>query len=399
MPSTLFHISSRCPTLRRSSRDCWAALLLVVLSMPYLPPRSEAGEGIEVTLELPPSPDNPRNSEGDFIRLADGAILYVYTHFTAGSGDHAAAHLAARRSEDNGATWSKQDTVVVSNEGKWNIMSVSLLQLASGDIALFYARKNSLSDCRPLMHISKDEAKSWSDPIECMTDQVGYYVLNNDRAVQLRAGKYNGRLLLPVSLHNLPGWKKPDWNGEVMCYLSDDQGKTWRRSRSTLKAISPEGRRWITQEPGVVQLKDGRLMLFARSNAGCQLVSYSEDGGDTWSPFQTSSLKSPVSPCTIERIPQTGELVAVWNDHRHVDAAHRGKRTPLTVAVSRDEGRTWSESITLFDSPHGWYCYTALLFTKDHLLLGHCAGDRRKNNGLAKSQVTRVPLANVRALK
>ncbi len=349
--------------------------------------------GPQVVLELPPTAANPRNSEGDLIQLKDGSILYVYTHFTAGAGDHATAHLAARRSTDDGRTWSDEDTVIVANEGDWNIMSVSLLRLHSGKIALAYIRKNSLSDCRPLIRFSSDEARTWSQPIECITDQVGYYVLNNDRLVQLgNSGPHQGRLILPVALHKLPAWEKPDWNGDVMCYLSDDEGKTWRRSRTTLRAHSPAGRRWVTQEPGVVELKDGRLMLYARSNAGCQLVSYSSDGGDTWSAFAKSSLIGPVSPATIERIPGTGELLAVWNDQRNVGDEYRGKRTPYSLAISRDEGTTWTESKTLFDSVHGWYCYSGMLITSDYVLLGHCAGDRRKNNGLAKSQVTRVPM-------
>ena len=43
---------------------------------------------------LPPGPGNPRNSEGDFIELKDGRILFVYTHFTGSNDDNAAAHLA-----------------------------------------------------------------------------------------------------------------------------------------------------------------------------------------------------------------------------------------------------------------------------------------------------------------
>ncbi len=379
--------------MSRNVECCLACLLVIqVVCGATLLSSSEAEEPA-VVLELPPSDRNPRNSEGDFIRLEDGRILYIYTHFTAGAGDHAAAHLAARQSSDGGKTWTDRDEVVIPNEGKWNIMSVSLLRLASGKIALFYARKNSLDDCRPVMRVSTDEARTWSDPVECITDQIGYYVLNNDRVVQLRqVGPYQGRLILPVSLHNLPGWEKPDWKGEVMCYFSDDEGRTWRRSRSRLKARTGDARQWITQEPGIVELRDGRLMLFCRSNAGSQLVAWSDDGGDTWSELKPSSLKSPVSPATIERIPGTDVLVAVWNDHRQIAPAYRGKRTPLSIAVSRDEGKTWSRSKTLFDSVHGWYCYTALLVVDDHLLLGHCAGDRRKNNGLAKSQITRVPV-------
>ena len=52
--------------------------------------------------------------------------------------------------------------MVVPNEGKMNTMSVSLLRLESGRIALFYLRKNSLSDCRLYMRTSSDEAKTWS---------------------------------------------------------------------------------------------------------------------------------------------------------------------------------------------------------------------------------------------
>ena len=56
---------------------------------------SEGGDaGKEVVLRLEPSEDNPRNSEGSFVTLKDGRILFVYTHFTGGRGDHAQAHLA-----------------------------------------------------------------------------------------------------------------------------------------------------------------------------------------------------------------------------------------------------------------------------------------------------------------
>ena len=62
------------------------------------------------------------------------------------------------------------------------------------------------------------------------------------------------------------------------------------------------------------------------------------------------------------------------------------------MAISRDEGRTWQNVKTLEDDPHGWYCYTAVDFVGDHILLGHCAGDRR-TGGLAATQITRVPIA------
>ncbi|NQT53667.1 exo-alpha-sialidase, partial [bacterium] len=76
---------------------------------------------------LPPGKGNPRNSEGDFVQLKDGRLLFVYTHFTGGGSDHARAHLAGRFSADGGRTWTADDVVVVPNEGTMNVMSASLL--------------------------------------------------------------------------------------------------------------------------------------------------------------------------------------------------------------------------------------------------------------------------------
>jgi len=335
-------------------------------------------------LRLPPGPGNPRNSEGDFIRLKDGRMMFVYTHFTDGAGDHSKAYLAARYSSDAGKTWTTRDKVALRNEGDWNIMSVSLLRLDDGSIALFYLRKNSLADCRPLLRRSTDEGKTWSKPTEIIKAPVGYYVMNNDRVVQL---KKSGRLIAPVALHNLPGDAKPDWAGIVMCYLSDDNGQSWRRSNTTMKTHDKAGKRVMTQEPGVVELKDGRLMMFCRTDGGSQFVSFSRDGGDTWSALRASSIISPRSPASIERIPSTGDLLLAWNDHSKITPELRGHRTPFTVAISRDDGKTWSAAKTLQDDPHGWYCYTAMAFIDDRVLLGHSAGDRRKGH-LGTVQIT-----------
>ena len=89
-------------------------------------------------MRLLPNEENPRNSEGDFIQLKDGRILFVYTHFTGGTGDHAQAHLAGRYSSDDGLTWTKEDVLIVPNEGGMNVMSVSLLRLQNGNIAPFF---------------------------------------------------------------------------------------------------------------------------------------------------------------------------------------------------------------------------------------------------------------------
>lgn len=335
-------------------------------------------------LLLDPSADNPRNSEGDFIRLKDGRILFVYSHFTGGSDDFDHAYLAGRYSDDGGQTWSKEDAIILPNEGKTNIMSVSLLRLKNNSIALFYLRKNSGMDCRLYMRVSKDEARTWSKPVCIEKDQVGYYVANNDRVVQLASG----RLIVPVALHNTPTQKKMDNYGEIMCYLSDNNGKKWHRSSGTLN-----NKKVMLQEPGIVELSDERLMLFCRTNAGFQYQSFSSDYGDTWSEMKPSNIPSFMSPATIERIPSTGDLLLVWNYRSEDQHDFTGKRTPLCTAVSFDEGKTWTNRKILESNPKGWYCYTAIDFTDGHILLGYCAGIREKGmNGLQTLQVTRLPV-------
>ncbi|RCS41111.1 exo-alpha-sialidase [Bremerella cremea] len=340
-------------------------------------------------IALPPGPDNPRNSEGDVVQLKDGKVLLIYTHFVGGSGDHAQAHLASRVSADGGKTWSPEDQLVIPNEAGLNVMSVSLLRLADGRLALFYLRKNSHTDCRPQMRISTDEGKTWGEATCVIPDEdMGYYVMNNDRVVQLQ----DGRLIAPVAQHVGPGMPKRNNAAETLVYYSDDAGATWQRSQYAPRAAPRNGKDVLSQEPGVVELTDGRLMMWIRTDAGSQFVTYSSDRGETWSQLEPSNMLSPLSPATIERIPSTGDLLLIWNDHSNIPTTLKGKRTPLRSAISQDDGKTWTHVKTLEDNPNGWYCYIALDFIDGHAVMAYCAGDRRENNGLAVTNTQRLPI-------
>jgi sialidase-1 len=337
--------------------------------------------GKQVALRLEPGPDNPRNSEGDFIELKDGRILFVYSrYFGTKGGDHSPAYLAGRYSSDGGKTWTSEDVRIVEREGKMNVMSVSLLRLKNGEIAMFYLKKDSEGECIPVVRFSKDEAKSWSDPLPCITDKKGYFVLNNDRVIQLSGG----RLLMAVNLYMLAEGSTLQ-KGSLWSYYSDDNGRTW-----TSGEMVPNPDDYVTQEPGVVELRNGDIMMFIRANPGVQCLSWSKDKGITWSPVVKSDIKSPLSPASIERIPKTGDLLLVWNNNGGENPALKGKRTPLTVAISKDEGKTWENVKNIEDDPDGWYCYTAIHFTKNDVLLGHCAGNRPKGTGLAVTQITKL---------
>ena len=293
---------------------------IIILFYPGCKSRSGSETDKEVVLRLNPVPGNPRNSEGDFITLKDGRIMFVFTHYTGNHGDdNDNAFLAARYSDDNGKSWSSEDVKIVGQEGKMNVMSVSLLRLKNGEIALFYLKINSEDDCIPMMRISNDEAKTWSGPIPCITDKPGYFVLNNNRVIQLK----DGRILFAVALHQ----SFKERIGSIWSYYSDDNGRTWMPGN---EASNPDS--IITQEPGVVELKNGEIMMFMRTTAGVQYLSFSKDKGISWSPVERSIIKSPCSPASITRIPSSGDLLMVWNNN-----GENQKRTPLNIAISKDE--------------------------------------------------------------
>jgi hypothetical protein len=350
-----------------------------------------------ITLSLPHGKGNARNSEGSFAALTDGRILFVWSRYRGESwADHARADLAARYSSDGGATWSSEDRILVDNEGDQNVMSVSLLRLHDGRLALFYLRKNSDLDCRPMMRVSRDEGESWAEATVCATF-VGYFCLLNDHAVQLKSG----RIILPVSWH--PRVAEPDATSSIVFFLSDDAGQSWHQAREGWKPrVERESR---VAEPGIVELADGRLYCYARTGLGRQWQSASLDQGETWSLPEPSPFQSPQAPMRIKRIPRTGDLLAVWNDltprwgmpaKELVDGWAHGDsswgRTPLVLALSRDEGKNWRCAQAIETDMGRGFCYTAIHFTDDAILLAYCCGGR----GSAVLQdlcIRRLPLA------
>ena len=217
-------------------------------------------------LQLPPKPGNPRNSEGGFVTLRDGRILFVYTRYYGESwDDHAPAELAARISTDGGRSYLPDERIIVPNEGR-NIMSVSLLRLADGRIALVYLRKSGgdACDCRPYLRTSSDEGESWSAPADII-GLPGYFVVNNDRLIQLSSG----RLLLPAAFHrycrNAQGRVEPGARGIVLFYASDDGGASWRELPEWI--LPPRQLDTGFQEPGAVELADGRIFACFRRTA------------------------------------------------------------------------------------------------------------------------------------
>lgn len=340
----------------------------------------------EITLGLKHKRNNPRNSEGAFLTLADGRILFAYSRYYGNSwSDVATATISARFSSDAGKTWTQRDRLLVDNEGGCNVMSPSLLRLQSGGIALFYLRTNNFHDCRLYLRTSDDEGKSWSAPTQCI-HAPGYFVVNNDRVIQLK----NGRIVIPAAYHrpkleaDPTAWDAWDPRAITVFYYSDDDGLSWNESRDwwTLPVRSGSG----MQEPGIIELANGALYAWARTDTGKQWETRSRDKGVTWTPPRPSPFYSPNSALSMKRIPATGDLLAIWNDHSprwelpapvmsqgFTENSSWG-RTPLAAALSKDEGKSWDSEQLIEDDPRRGFCYTAIHCVEDAVLLAYCCG-------------------------
>ena len=94
----------------------------------------------------------------------------------------------------------------------------------------------------------------------------------------------------------------------------------------------------------------GRLEISMHDALGvCGLQTLGNLPGDidrlvdwNWSPLEPSTITSPLSPASIERLPGRGDLLMTWNNN-YKAARDGGKRTPFNVAISRDEGKTWEK--------------------------------------------------------
>ncbi len=334
-----------------------AHALLVLETSQGSPPRgSEIARTVYEATET-----NPRWSEGSILPLRNGRLLFAITRFV-GVADAAHADIVARESSDGGRTWG-DIRLLQENIGQRNVMSVTLRRLdparvADGPIGMFYLVKNGDTDLNVFLRASEDEGQTFGTPIP-VTDRTGYHVLNNDRVTLLRGG----RLLVPVSATSDQSREN---HYRSFCFFSDDGGHHWQVGRGKVD-LPKRG----AMEPEVIELTDGGVLMIVRSQLGRIYAAHSSDAGETWSAPEPWGPPAPEAPSTLRRIPATGDLVLVWNNH--VDPAHHhsGQRTPLSIAVSTDEGQSWSPPRNLESDPEETYAYTSLTFFKDRMLLSY----------------------------
>lgn len=338
-------------------------------------------------LEVCPwTPGNPRHDHQLIFPLSDGRLLLVWSEYYAdrpshvrrtaadlagtsgGVHDDFPCRLSGKTSCDSGRNWSATFTV---QENLWgyNVKHPNLLRLPSGDVVLTFTAWESDAQRNIYMKRSGDDGETWG-PITRISEP-GWYCTNNDHVLRTRTG----RIILPG--HGGPGFEfKPGNPLHSFVLYSDDDGLTWRMSRTTMTA---PGRG--AHEPAIVELQDGRLLCFLRTTCKCIYKSLSNDGGETWSEPAPTELPAPDSPPLLKRLPGSGNLLCLWNN---VPSESNWPRNPLTAAVSVDEGETWGNFQDIDNRTGHDAAYAAVLFHGDEALVTYYT---RKSDGARDASV------------
>ena len=358
------------------------------------------------------SKSNPRNGEGSFVRLKDGGIMLAYSHFGGTGEDHDRSRLMCILSYDEGETWSEARELFNDDQDSRNNMAASLLRLPNGELGLCYLRKSDEADgtiaCMPVFRSSRDEGKTWSNFTFC-TEDTGYYCGTNHASIVTKAG----RIITPASFAGNTVHRYDLAPGVVRFFCSDDCGRSWQEALSPIS--SPYGDRYGLQEPGLLELEDGRLWCHMRTVYGYQYQSLSKDGGATWSaPEPNLMFPSPDAPMRVGRFGD--KTIALFNPLAHSQAAtyrlHYGspQRTPLVLALSQNDGEDFTRPISAFsydvfnefctrcfaleDDPADSFCYPAMIDTKDGFLVTYYC-DGGANRVLNYSHIVKISAAEL----
>jgi predicted neuraminidase len=129
-----------------------------------------------------------------------------------------------------------------------------------------------------------------------------------------------------------------DWS---FFLATKDNGATWMQS-----GIMKGG-----EQPAFIERGDGSLLAYLRSRPNI-LASESHDRGKTWSEPAPTQWKNPDAAIAMRRL-QNGHVILVFNNQDNA-------RTPLHIALSLDEARTWGKPMELETNP-GEYSYASIL--------------------------------------
>jgi predicted neuraminidase len=204
---------------------------------------------------------------------------------------------------------------------------------------LFYKAGPNPMSWSAFIRRSADGGKTWDKAEQLPAGLLGPI---KNKPIQRR----DGAILAGTSVESHRAWA---------CWLerSTDDGRTWRRFGPIAVPDHPYG---IIQ-PTLLERGDGTLVALCRSRGlGFICRSESADAGETWSPARPTELLNPNSGIDGVRAAD-GDWYLAYNPTKEA-------RTPLVLARSADEGKTWKTVATLEDET-GEYSYPAIIQAGD----------------------------------
>ncbi|MEA2062974.1 MAG: sialidase family protein [Gemmatimonadota bacterium] len=215
-----------------------------------------------------------------------------------------------------------------------------------GELWLLY--RAGLPWVRMMWIKSQDMGKTWKKP-ETFLDEPGWSF--RSRIIQLA----NGDIFIPAMSHGKKAFTAT--RSSTAFLYSANGGKTWKRTRQII--TDP-----INNEATIIQRADGSLLSFMRAydmNAADRFLWRSEsfDKGRTWRKASRTKIRNPSSAIELLKL-QSGRVALVFNDIQE-------SRSNLCLALSLDEGRTWTYKRTLEDAP-GRFSYPTLSQDSDGII-------------------------------
>lgn len=279
-------------------------------------------------------PPTPSCHASTLVEVADGNLLAAWF----GGKDEGAKDVQIWLARFDGKSWSAPE-VVGSEPGQpcWNPV---LFKTARGTLFLWYKAGPSPQTWTGFVRTSVDGGKTWTKP-EMMP--AGFFGPVRAKPIQLK----DGTILAGTSVESHRNWTP-------FVDRSTDDGKTWTRSNAfhlpgQFGQIQPTLFTAGVDEKTVVALmrsKDPRKV--------CRAVS--SDGGTTFTPAEPTDLFNPSAGIDVTRTP-AGELFLIYNPTAVA-------RTPLSLARSTDDGKTWVKVEDLEKEP-GEYSYPAIISTSN----------------------------------
>jgi predicted neuraminidase len=281
----------------------------------------------------------PRCHSSTIISLPDGSLMAAWWN----GSEEGAKDNVIRGSRRPAGQLCWESPVILADTPDTTEGNPVLFSAPEGAVWLFY---RAGLPWQKLMWIkSNDSGSSWSKP-EVFLNETGWSF--RSRALLLA----NGDILLPVQTYGSAGFIS--MGSSTAFIYSTDKGKFWKKTAQII--TDPR-----SNEPTVIQRSDGSLLAFMRPydrEPADRFLWKSEsyDNGRTWIPATRTGLKNPSKAIELLKL-QNGHIVLVFNDTQE-------SLSQLSLALSHDEGRSWSHKRILEDSP-GRFTYPTLCQAPD----------------------------------